>query len=388
MKRKAIFLLALALLGIAWARAPEAARLEALFTERPRAEWFTDEFLKAVPTAQIEAIVGQFKRTLGRFLAVRPEGEGWVVVFERGEVPATITLNAAGKIAGLFFKPPRQRLASLREAKSSLESLPGEVHFLVLEGDRPLVSLNPGARLAVGSAFKLSVLAALLDAIERGERRWDEVVRLNPAWKSLPTGQLQNWPGGTPLTLADLAGRMMAESDNTATDHLIHTLGRAAVERFAYENRPLLSTRAFFVLRSDPGLLERYTSAGLEERRKLVAEAEARPLPSVTAFYRGPWNLEVEWHYSAFELCQLAYRALSTPISGINAGLARPEAWKQVAFKGGSEVGVLNLTTALVAKDGRRFCAVATWNARGLRQDRLMAVYGGVLELLAQREGD
>jgi len=384
-RRLAVFLF-LALWLPALALSPEVERVRALFTEPIRAEWFSKAFLAQVSAEQVAAIVRQLTAQLGAFEGVRKEGAHYAAVFEKGVVPVVIRLDERGRIAGLFFKPPRSRLRSLEEAVTALQGLPGETSLLVLEGDRPLAEHAAGTRLAVGSAFKLSVLAALLEAVENGEHSWEETLPLKTAWKSLPSGELQNWPDGTPLTLADYAGRMMAESDNTAADHLIHLLGRDRVERFAYQNRPLLTTRALFVLRTDPELKEHWLKGDEAERRAVVREAETRPLPTPEALLAAGADLRLEWRYSTRELCALAYRALKTPLAGINPGLAVRGDWKRIAFKGGSDLGVLNLTTALVAKDGRRYCVSATWNnPEGVQADRFYAVYGGVLDLLARR---
>ncbi len=377
--------LALALAAPAAAQDEAAARVEALFTQKIESRWFAPAFLKQVPAKQVAAIVRQLQGQLGAFAGVRPEGGGYVAVFAKGEVPVKLTLDASGRIAGLFFGPPRPRLASLAEAEKRMAALTGKKHFLVLKGGEALAALDPDARLAVGSAFKLSVLAALLDQVEEGALAWEGTVELKEAWKSLPSGRLQDWPAGTPLTLAGLAGRMMGESDNTATDHLIHLLGRERVEVYAYGNVPLLTTRAAFVIKANPELARRWREASTAERRKLVADAEARPLPTLQQLFAAPPAPEVEWFYSARELCELAARAADTPLAGVNPGLARKEAWKQVVFKGGSEPGVLNLTTWLVGQKGERYCVVATWNAADLDEGELFGLYGAVLELLAQK---
>ncbi|GEM89915.1 serine hydrolase [Oceanithermus desulfurans] len=370
--------------GAVRAGAAEEARVEALFTQKIESSWFAPGFLAKVPAAQVAAIVQQLSGSLGTFEGVRPEGADYVAVFERGEVPVSLSLDAQGRIAGLFFRPPRPRLASLAEAKKRMAAWPGAKQLLVLKDGEPLVQLEGERRLAVGSAFKLSVLAAVLDAVESGALAWDRTVKLNEDYRSLPSGRLQDWPAGTPLTLADLAGRMMAESDNTATDHLIHLLGRERVEVYAYENVPLLTTRAAFVLKANSELRRRWLEASRAERRRLVAQAEARPLPSLAGLMAALPETEVEWFYSARELCELALRALDTPLAGINPGLARRDAWKQVAFKGGSEPGVLNLTTALAGEGGSRYCVAATWNAADLDENAFYGLYGAVLERLAR----
>jgi len=377
-------LLILALAAPAQAQDAAAARVEALFTQTIESHWFAPSFLKQVPADQVAAIVRRLAGQLGVFEGVRPEGAGYAAVFEKGEVPVRITLDAQGRIAGLFFGPPRPRLASLADAEKKMAALPGKKSLLVLKNDEVLAALDPDARLAVGSAFKLSVLAALLDQIEAGALAWDEVVPLENAYRSLPTGALADWPAGTPVTLASLAGRMIAESDNTATDHLIHRLGRERVEVYAYANVPLLTTRAAFVIKANPDLARRWRESSASERRKIVADAERRPLPTVRQLFAAPPAPEVEWFYSVRELCELAQRAADTPLAGINPGLARREAWKRVVYKGGSEPGVLNLTTLLIDEKGTRYCVAATWNAEGLDENALSGLYGAVLELLAR----
>lgn len=73
---------------------------------------------------------------------------------------------------------------------------------------------------------------------------------------------------------------------------------------------------------------------------------------------------------------------------GINPGLANPNDWEKIAFKGGSEPGVLNLTSWLQGKNGKNYCVVATWNNKNasLDESKFFATYTGVLSLLAERK--
>ncbi len=94
---------------------------------------------------------------------------------------------------------------------------------------------------AIGSAFKLYVLSTLSREIAARRRSWNDVVPLDQ--RSYPSGILQDWPQGTPMTLQTLATLMIAISDNTATDQLAAT-SHAAPElgqRFS-------TTREFFQL--------------------------------------------------------------------------------------------------------------------------------------------
>ena len=241
--------------------------------------------------------------------------------------------------------------------------------------------------LAVGSAFKLAVLAALQDQVAQGLRQWDEVVALDPAWKSLPTGILQTWPDGAPLTLHTLAALMISQSDNTATDALIHLVGREAVEAYSPRNKPFLTTREAFVLKENEALLAQYRQAGERGRRALLGRLASEPLPSTEIFATGPRALDVEWFMTATELCTLMARVQGLPLMSINPGVADPEAWARAAFKGGSEPGVINLTTGLVRADGSRLCVVATWNTEtppaGM-ESQFISLYSRLLAALAR----
>lgn len=369
-------LVTLFLFGVLWAVAqaplsPRAA-LERLFTERPaKAEWFAPIFLQQVPLAQVEAILQQLLGGLGRYEGVEPDGPNFRVNFERGVVPAQISLDSEGRIQGLFFRPPQPKAALTPEQLlAEYRKLPGEVSVLVLEGPQERLGLNADRALAVGSSFKLAVLEALRQQIEAGQRRWGDTVPLRPGWKSLPSGTLQNLPDGTSLSLEQYATQMISISDNTATDALISIVGRAEVEKLSPRNRPFLTTREAFVLKNPQNRewLERYR-ANPSERAALLPQLARLPLPDVSVFAGGPVALDVEWFFSTRELCALMSRVQALPLMSLNPGLANPTDWQRVAYKGGSEPGVLNLTTWLTAKDGRQYCVSATWNNPQARLD-------------------
>lgn len=363
---------------------PEVA-LERLFTSDAISnDWFTPEFLAQIPVS-VQQVIDSLKGTMGAFQAVQAEGRSYLVVFERGSVPTQIVLNQQGQIAGLLFQAARLKLGSLNQAVEEFRSLPGQVSLLVREGTVDRASLNPNTPLAVGSTFKLAVLEALQRQIASGQHRWSEVVQLQPGWKSLPSGVLHTWPDGALLTLQTLAALMISQSDNTATDSLIDLVGRAAIEPLAPRNQPFLTTRNAFVLKSrkHAELLQRYRNANQAERQKLLAELDNATLPDVNELEITPTALDVEWFFTTEELCELMEQVQNLPLMSINSGVAKAQDWQRVAYKGGSEPGVLNLTTWLQAKNGKRYCVSATWNHdRPLDETRLIALYSGVLELL------
>lgn len=357
--------------------------IERLFTTQPlQANWFAPIFLNQVPVAQVQQIITDLQNQLGNYQGVTLEGKAYRVVFERGSVPTQIVLDTEGRIAGLLFQSPRSKPIPLTAATEAFKALPGQVSFVVLEGSSQRAALNATAPLAVGSAFKLAVLAALKSQIALGQHTWSEVVKLQPGWKSLPSGFLQTWPQGSPLTLHTLAALTISQSDNTATDGLIGIVGREAIEAVAPRNRPFLKTREAFILKSaEQGeLRRRFLAAEEGERREILAEVAKLPLPEGSEG-TNPRALEVEWFFSTQELCTLIEQVADLPLMRINPGVADARAWERVAFKGGSEPGVLNLTTWLQASNGKTYCVAATWNNREpLDEAQFMALYSGMIE--------
>src|SRR5579884_2199081 len=89
---------------------------------------------------------------------------------------------------------------------------------------QPIHALNADQPLALGSEFKLYVLGELAHQIQEGKLSWDQPLAIHEDWKSLPGGFMQFQPAGATFPLWWYAEEMIAISDNTAADHLIHTL--------------------------------------------------------------------------------------------------------------------------------------------------------------------
>lgn len=362
-----------------------AAALERLLTaEALEAEWFTPEFLAELPLGQTQAIVRQITAGLGQLQAIEGSGMQYQAIFDNGVLPTQILLDGQGRIAGIFFSPPRPKVSGLEDALAPFHELPGQVSVIVMGNGAELAALNPDEPLGVGSAFKLAVLAILRHQIETGQRAWTDVVELEEAWLSLPSGLLQDWPVGSPFTLHTLAGLMISLSDNTATDALIHVLGRETIEAITPRNRPLLTTRELFMLKhvGNEDVLEQYRAADEAGRRAVLAAAADRSLPTPD-LWTSPRALDVEWFFTTREMCTLMSVVYDLPLMSISPGPADPEDWAHVAFKGGSEPGVHNLTTAVVDEAGSYYCVSATWNnTEDLEQLRFYSLYSGLLEAI------
>ena len=359
-----------------------------LTTESLTSDWFAPSFLQQIPFPQIQALLTTIGAQLGPLQAIEVRGDGFYLTFERGAAEAQIVLDAQGRIAGLLISPAGPPL-SLDEAVDQIQAFAGDASLLVLEEGQVLAQVSSDQHLAVGSAFKLAVLAALQSQIEQGVLSWGDVITLEERHVSLPSGLLQTWPVGSHLTLETLATLMISVSDNTATDALIDRLGQDAIAAFAGNNSPLLTTRAFFTLKNptNEALLTQYRQGDAAAREALLAELRTAPLPPVGLFTGDPVALDVEWFFSAQDLCELMGQVADLPLMGVNPGVAVPSDWQEIAFKGGSEPGVLNLTTQVQSPEGRTYCVDATWNdaSQPLDEAALTQLYSGVLAGLANR---
>lgn len=365
---------------------PQQALARLLTGGAVQAAWFDPSFLAQIPLGQVQEIVTQYTTQYGKFQRIEGSGNSFTVYTEHASFPSKAYVNAQGQFTGLWFGLAQPMYASLDDSIKPFTQLPGKVSLLVLDNGTTRASLHPEEALAVGSAFKLAVITALNREIAAGKHRWDEVVPLRPAWKTLPSGVIRTWPDATPITLATYANEMISISDNTAADALLSIAGRAEVEALSPRNVPFLSTREAFVLK-DPAnttLLARWRAADAAGKRGLLPEIDKLPLPDVSVFDRGPVATDVEWFFTPAELCTLIDGVRDLGAMQINPGVAEKEDWKQVAYKGGSEPGVLNLTTAMTGKNGRHYCVAATWNnGAALDENQFFSLYKGVLASLA-----
>jgi len=367
--KKSILLLVLLTLLLGYTAITQANTIEMIevfFQEDLEAEYFTEQVLQEASVAQLTEIRAEYTDGLGDFEDVEIVNEAnhiYNVYFSEGVIELQFVVNENNEIAGLYFISITELSGDILEIVSEFEDLEGDVSLLLNRDGEELATINPDASLAVGSTFKIAVLAELNRSINDGEKDWSDVVQLKDQHKSLPSGQLQDWPAGTYLTFDTLANLMISISDNTATDILIEELGRENIEEYMETEDPLLKTREAFKLK-DPAnqeLLEKYRTADLKEKYEILAEVDNKELPSTTIFDRVR-AIDIEWYFTAYELAELMHQVKDLDAMAINPGVASKSNWKHIAYKGGSEPGVYNLTTWLKAEDGTEYFLTATWN--------------------------
>ncbi|MEE4206773.1 MAG: serine hydrolase [Erythrobacter sp.] len=373
----------------------------------PPEDVFSEAFLADVSPDRFRAISQQLTGQFGAAIAVETlepatgTRAAVVIRMERAIARGTIAIDPAteNRVNELLLREFTPVDDSLEKIRADLEALPGEVgvYFGPVEAGEPVLAMNESQPFAIGSAFKLYVLAALDIEIAEGRLSWDDVVDLSV--KSYPSGMLQDWPQGAPLTLHTLASLMMSISDNTATDQLIELLGRDRIAEVMREsghsaprlNTPFLTTRELFLLKGgDPARLAAYRAGGPEERRAILARLVGEEIGSealASAFGGSPVALDVEWLASAEDLRSLfRYMFERADPRGfetiaINKGIpeAVAEKWARVGYKGGSEPGVLNLTWLLQDEAGEWHMLALSWN------DLSAPVEQNALTLIAQR---
>jgi beta-lactamase class A len=355
------------------------------------ADLFTSAFLAQVPPAQVRTIAQQVVAQYGavrgieRLDAGSPQSGVIHVGLERAVLNVQIVVEpqAPNRIASLLITGADMRADSLAAIIAEIRALPGAKSVAIARLDgapQILAALEPERPLAIGSAFKLFILAELNRQIAAGRRHWADVVALDR--RSIPSGTLQSWPQGSPLTLHTLAALMISVSDNTAADMLLHTLGRENVEHMmatlgvadAARNRPLLSTLELSAIKTGPAAsLAAWQQADEAGRRHMLARDYANVDASridIARFTGNPLHLEVEWYASAADMVRvmdwLRRNADDTAkaILAINPGLG-PQLRGELAyigFKGGSEPGVLNLTWLVRNRAGAWQAITGSWN--------------------------
>lgn len=297
---------------------------------------------------------------------------------DAGTFDMSVAVDDAGLIAGLFFGEPegdREPATSWAELEEQAAALGGDVSLTVTRasdgelGERVLEVLPDGVRATdarpIGSIFKLYVLGALVQAVEEGRIGWDDPLTVTDDVRSLPSGELQDAPTGTVVSVREAAGKMISISDNTATDLVIQAVGRERVEAALADlghsdpprNVPLLTTRDLFRIgwQDDGALRDEWADGDAAERRALLDGLPGGVLDvPVSALTDVVWTEGADWFATPddiarahLRLAELAATPAGEPVRGIlaaNPGLPDPERFDHVAFKGGSSVGTLALS--------------------------------------------
>jgi len=381
---------------------------------------FTPAFLTAVPAEQMVTLFGQLGEQLAMLQLVSVKGDELHAIAHvtvgPNKLRVTLELDPASRrIAGLLLRPdgdegPKPK--TFDEAMTMTTALAPRAQLLVASLDKgtckPLHRAGGKEPLAIASTVKLYVLLGLVDRILAGKATWDDELAVRDDWKSLPSGMTQKDAAGTKLTLREYATRMISISDNTATDHLLYTLGRDKIEAAMRStkhtnprlNVPFISTRELFLFKlgMPADELDGYRKLDEKKRRAFLDTQLAGKVPDIThaANWQKPRRIdELEWFATSEDLCramgtlwQRAQKPKGKDLLDVlakNPGVPIDTArWPYVGYKGGSEPGVLNLTWLLQRSDKKWFVVVLTANAVDghVEEPKATAIASGVIELL------
>lgn len=371
---------------------------------------FTPEFLAAVPIAQVRQLFAQQIQQYGPFKGLTiterkgPTLAAVTASYERADAIMNLSVDAnSGLIDGLRITEISAHDTSLASITKDVAALHGKAAFTVIRldenGPAVLASHNADMPMAIGSAFKLYVLATIADEIAAHRLRWDQVVAVGTP--SLPSGITQAWPRGSKATIETLAILMISISDNTATDTLIRLVGHEKIEKkmasLGHKHMeiaaPFLTTAEAFALKmpANQDLLTRWNALDSKGRAKLLKD-EASRLSGTKLnpgqFTNIPRAIEtVEWFASPNDIAAVlsalgnSRDPMVKAILAVNPGTtpARKGALSYIGFKGGSEPGVLSLNFLVQAKSGKNYAIAISWN------DSAAAVDTATLLRLAER---
>ncbi|MBO0864116.1 MAG: class A beta-lactamase-related serine hydrolase [Mycobacterium sp.] len=230
---------------------------------------------------------------------------------------------------------------------------------------------NTTQSLPLASIFKLYVLYAVAEAVKTGTVSWDDQLTVTENGKAVGSGM--ELPVGAHISVRTAAEKMIATSDNMATDLLIGKVGTRAVEQAlaaAGHHDPAAMTpfptmyELFSVAWGKPDLREQWKQGTPQVRAKLLQQANSRPYqPDPTRAHTPGSGFGAEWYGSAEDICRV-HAALqagavgeAAPVKQVLAAapgvdLDRHE-WPYIGAKAGGLPGDLTFSWYAVDRTGQ-----------------------------------
>jgi beta-lactamase class A len=230
---------------------------------------------------------------------------------------------------------------------------------------------NTAQSLPLASIFKLYVLDAVADAVKAETVSWDDQLTVTEKGKAVGSGM--ELPVGAHISVRTAAEKMIATSDNMATDMLIGKVGTQAVEAVLTEaghHDPAAMTpfptmyELFSVAWGQPDLREQWKQATPQARAQLLQQANSNVYqPDPMRAHVPASGYGAEWYGSAEDICRV-HMALqagavgkAAPVKQILAAapgitLDRRE-WPYIGAKAGGLPGDLTFSWYAVNRTGQ-----------------------------------
>jgi beta-lactamase class A len=178
----------------------------------------------------------------------------------------------------------------------------------------PVAGTNASESLPLASIFKLFVLHAVAGAIKNGTVSWDDQLTVTDKSRAVGSSGLA-LPTGAHVSVRTAAEKMIATSDNMATDLLIEKLGTHAIEEAlatAGHHDPASMTpfptmyELFSVGWGKPDLRSQWQHGSPQVRAQLLAQANSTPYePDPTRAHTPASAYGAEWYGSAEDICRV-----------------------------------------------------------------------------------
>lgn len=384
-------------------------------------DFFDPRFLsKVASAAQMKAFAEDVVAQFGvpqKIIENRKTGETVTTLkiqFEKAMMIVDVSIDSAppNKVIGFRIAPeqPVVKNDSLAKIDAELAALPGRVGYVVqsIGEDAKRAAIAGRAadeQFAIGSIFKLYILAELASEIDAGKRKWSDTIPLTR--RSFSSPATTSLPPGTSVTLEQLATWMIAVSDNAASDELLFLLGRDWVEarvrlvgHSAPEKMlPFLSTVEAFLIKSDyNGVLAKYEAANDEKQRAILKRKISGvgfEKINIAGLTGKPAAIDtIEWFASPGDVVLLMDHLRTTQNQTVLEIMAKSVApttakkWKYVGSKGGSELGVVAMSYLAQAPSGGWHVVTGSWNnnAQAVDENKFIALMLRALDIVAEKE--
>lgn len=233
----------------------------------------------------------------------------------------------------------------------------------------PVAGTNTAESLPLASIFKLYVLHALAGAVREGTVSWDDQLTVTDKSRAVGSSGLA-LPAGAQVSVRTAAEKMIATSDNMATDLLIGKLGTHAIEQAlvtAGHHDPASMTpfptmyELFSVGWGKPDLRTQWQHGSPQVRAQLLAQANATPYePDPTRAHTPASSYGAEWYGNAEDICRIhaalqadavgaaaPVRQILSAVSGIQLDRT---VWPYIGAKAGGLPGDLTFSWYAVDK--------------------------------------
>jgi beta-lactamase class A len=233
----------------------------------------------------------------------------------------------------------------------------------------PVAGTNTGESLPLASIFKLYVLHALAGAVRDGTVSWDDQLTVTDKGKAVGSSGLE-LPVGAHVSVRTAAEKMIATSDNMATDLLIGRMGTHAIEEAlatAGHHDPASMSpfptmyELFSVGWGKPDLRDQWKQGSKQVRAQLLQQADSNPYqPDPTRAHTPASAYGAEWYGSAEDICRV-HAALqadavgpAAPVKQILSAVAGIQldrnVWPYIGAKAGGLPGDLTFSWYAVDK--------------------------------------